>query len=382
MHFVLGWCGPESAATRSASPKTKTEMNKTTFANLIWVAAYISLALLLLPSILFLFTGWRIRRDKLIAYLSCEALGLYYSQFPWKASSEPDLKKRFTKQFNLLYGCRHFLLPLTVFGALGMTALWISVRSIQAQFTVAPYALRLPAVPLFAMAGGFVWVISDQLSRIARRDLSPRDIYGWTFRILVSIPFGVAIAALTTPSLKNATAFLLGSFPTQTLFTIGRRIVATKLSLGDQQDGNNIELAMLQCVSREKAETFQDQGIDTVAALAWADPIDLTIRTNFDFNYVLDCMSQALLWVYFQEKTRLLYPYSLRGSQETLTLVMLLDGALATGQDGSVRFDQAKASAALKEMSAVVGMTENSFRTTLDQVAADPYTQFIAKVWH
>ncbi|MFZ0272004.1 MAG: hypothetical protein WB524_13550 [Acidobacteriaceae bacterium] len=357
-------------------------MSKVTFANLIWMAADISLALLLLPTILFLFTGWRIRRDKLIAYLSCDALSLYYNQFPWKASAEPDLKKRFTKQFNFLYGCRHFLMPLTVFVAIGTTALWLGVRSIQAKFDLGTSALRLPDVTLFAMAGGFVWVINDQLSRIARRDLSPRDIYGWTFRILLAIPFGVSLAALATPALKDAIAFLLGCFPTQTLFTIGRRIVANKLTLDDQQDGNNIELAMLQCVSREKAETFQDQGVDTVAALAWADPIDLTIRTNFDFNYVLDCMSQALLWVYFQEKTRLLYTYSLRGSQETLTLVMLLSGTLATGQDGPVRFDPVKAGAALGEMASVVGMTENSFRTTLDQVAADPYTQFIAKVWH
>jgi hypothetical protein len=356
-------------------------MNKTTFANLIWVAACISLALLLLPTILFLFTGWRIRRDKLIAYLSCDALDLYYNQFPWRASAEPDLKKRFTKQFNLLYGCRHFVMPLTVFVAIGLTALWIGVRSIQAQFGVARYAFRLPDVVLFAMAGGFVWVISDQLSRIARRDLSPRDIYGWTFRILLAIPFGVSLAALATPVLKDAIAFLLGSFPTQTLFTIGRRIVASKLTLGDQQDGNNIELATLQCVSRDKAETFQDQGIDTVAALAWADPIDLTIRTNFDFNYVLDCMSQALLWVYFQEKTRLLYTYSLRGSQETLSLVMLLNGTLAMDEDAP-EFDPVRAGAALKEMASVVGMTEDSFRTTLDQVAADPYTHFIAQVWH
>jgi len=357
-------------------------MDKRAFADLIWFAAYASLALLLLPSILFLFTGWRIRRDKLIAYLSPEALVIYFKQFPWKGSTEVDPKKRFVRQFNLLYGRRHFVMPLLVFITLCMTALWISVRSIQARFQVGPHALRLPDVALFAMAGGFVWVISDQLGRLARRDLSPRDVYGWTFRILLSVPFGISAAALMTPSLKYAVAFFLGAFPTQTLFTIARRIASDKLALGDLQSNNVIELATLQSVSRDKAETFQDQGIDTVAALAWADPVDLTIRTNFDFNYVLDCMSQALLWVYFQEKTKMLYPYGLRGSQEAFTFVTLLNGLLSPDEGSSTTIDRGRAQSAVQQMATVLGLTEDSFRTTLDQVAADPYTQFIANVWH
>ena len=46
-------------------------------------------------------------------------------------------------------------------------------------------------------------------------------------------------------------------------------------------------------------ERYKDEGITTICGLAYADPIDLTIRTNFDFNYVVDCVSQALMWIYF-----------------------------------------------------------------------------------
>ena len=358
-------------------------MDKQVFAILIWATAYTALGLLVLPTVVFLFTGWRIRRDKLISYLGVEALELYYKQFPWTPSTEIDLTKRFKTQFNYLYGRRHFIMPLLVFFSVSLICVWVSARSIQAHFAVAPFALRLPDIALFAMTGGFVWVISDQLGRLARRDIAPKDIYGWTFRVLLSIPFGISMGALGDHVIKNALALFLGAFPTQTLFTIARRIATKRLDLGDQESDGKVELAMLQSVSRDKAETFQDQGIDTAAALAWADPVDLTIRTNFDFNYVLDCMSQALLWVYFQDKTKCLFPLSLRGSQEVLSLVNILNGQSSpTDPDNCVPFDKSKAQEAVKEMASILGISEAALRVTLDQVAADPYTQFIAKVWH
>ena len=37
---------------------------------------------------------------------------------------------------------------------------------------------------------------------------------------------------------------------------------------------------------------------------------------NRPFNYVVDCISQALLWIYFQDNVQKLYVLSLRGAQE------------------------------------------------------------------
>jgi hypothetical protein len=42
-------------------------------------------------------------------------------------------------------------------------------------------------------------------------------------------------------------------------------------------------------------------GTGRVGTATTSDPIDLTIRTNYDSNYVLDCVSQALMWIYFGE---------------------------------------------------------------------------------
>src|SRR5882724_2160607 len=153
--------------------------------------------------------------------------------------------------------------------------------------------------------------------------------------------------------------------------------------MGDQQGDSVLELMQLQSIDRSNAERFQDEGISTISTLAWADPIDLTIRTNFDFNYVLDCMSQALLWVYFQDKTKLLYPLSLRGAQETNALMKDIAGVTFPIQPNmTLTVDQSHAVATLQAAALLIGVSEQALLTTFGQVANDPYTCFIVEVWH
>ena len=74
--------------------------------------------------------------------------------------------------------------------------MWAVVRTAQSLNAVSPYPLALNPVALSALLGGILWVISDELDRIRKRDLAPMDVYGWIFRLLVAIPFGFAFAAI------------------------------------------------------------------------------------------------------------------------------------------------------------------------------------------
>ena len=89
----------------------------------------------------------------------------------------------------------------------------------------------------------------------------------------------------------------------------------------------------MQSIGKSNAERFKDEGVTTISGLAYADPIDLTIRTNFDFNYVVDCVSQALMWIYFGKKKDYakLFPLSLRGAQEVAAVMDWLDADLQSG---------------------------------------------------
>jgi len=200
---------------------------------------------------------------------------------------------------------------------------------------------------------------------------------------MLSVPFGFATASVLRDDAGVPVAFFLGAFPTQTLFTIARRLAVQKLGMGDQQSDSGLELQKLQSVSRGVAEAFQDNGIETISALAWADPVDLTIRTNLDFNYVLDCMSQALLWVYFEDRTRDLFRFSLRGSQEVLGLTNAMEGVtLPFDSNQTLTPAQSQAKATLTNVAVALNMSESALLTTLLQVANDPYTRFINEVWH
>jgi len=357
-------------------------MSPRAYALLIDMGGILAGLLVMLPVLLFMVTGWVVRRDKLISYMEVDALQVYYDQFPWTSSQQADLKKRFEEQFHYLYGRRHFIVPVALLFVVTTGILWAVVRTVQSLNAVSPYPLALKPVALSALLGGMLWVISDELDRIRKRDLAPMDVCGWVFRLLVAIPFGFAFAAIMKDDVGIPLAFLLGAFPTRSLFTMARRIGVQKLGLGDQQSDSSLELEKLQSIGRANAERFQDEGIDAISTLAWVDPIDLTIRTNFDFNYVLDCMSQALLWVYFEDKTRLLFPLSLRGAQEARGLVESLNGVTfpldATQQ---LNADQKKAVATLQEASKVLGISDAACSTALVQVADDPYTVFIENVW-
>jgi hypothetical protein len=362
-------------------------MNENPYATMINLACGAAAVTVLVPYLVYLFTGWRVRRDKLLSYMKPDALEIYFEQFPWtKFEKEHNQTRRFKRQFDFLYGRRHYIAPTMLLVFVGGAGAVITARLANA-WIAAPSATSTPRIAIAASAllGGFLWSISDELGRIRRRDIAPGDVYVWSLRLLVSVPFGFAVAAVLKEDAGVPVAFFLGAFPTKTLFTIARRLASQK-GLGEQQSDPTLELENLQSVSRTNAEQYQDAGISTIAALAWADPIDLTIRTNFDLNYVLDCMSQALFWVYLENdraKAKSLYALSLRGAQEVAELVKSLPKTQIPVAGGpALTRKQATALTTLNEAARVLGISEAALLTTLCQVSEDPYTKFIREVWH
>jgi hypothetical protein len=117
-----------------------------------------------------------------------------------------------------------------------------------------------------------------------------------------------------------------------------------------------------------------DEGINTIAELAWSDPVDLTLRTNKEFDYVIDCASQALVWVYFEDKTRDLYKLSLRTAHEVTSLVYNLD---SSNEDR-----RARAQGTLAEAARTLGMETTALSNTFRLIEEDPFARFLVAVWH
>jgi hypothetical protein len=350
---------------------------------LINVFCVMCVIVVLYPIVRYLSRHWEYRRDCLFGLLEGGAIKFYYQQFrpaedPSKdanpATTNADYMREFKKDFKHWYGRKYYLAPLAMLAILtGVSALWAS-KALEA-WAIDPSQLdSLRALVAAALGGAFVWVISDEFDRLRRRDFTVTDVYYYVFRLLLAIPFGWALTRAKLPlQMGIPLAFFLGCFPTTTLFTIGRRIVSQQLKLGDDAASGALELESLQSIGKSNAERFKDEGITTISELAYADPIDLTIRTNFDFNYVADCVSQALVWIYFgkHEDSAKLYPLSLRGAQEVAAVVKWLDDP-----DRKAFADKTVADAA-----GILKISDGALRMTLYQISLDPYTEFLVNVW-
>lgn len=353
-------------------------MSKETFALLIVLACFAAWVMVWLPCVIYLSKTWAYRRDRLFAVFGSDEVTLYYQQFFPAVDISHDtpeqLKDRFRKHFFSLYGRRRYIWPLLLLAFVAGIGAWGIAQTIQVWVGVSQNTSKFEPIAVSAFLGALTWVIYDQMGRLRNRDFTHHDVYNCVFRFLIALPFGYSLSKFAKDDLGIPVAFLLGTFPTATLFTYGRRLVTQQFKLGEPGEAGRPELESLQCIGRNNAERFMDEGFTTIAELAWVDPVDLTIRTNRDFNYIVDCVSQALLWVYFGEKANGLYKLSLRGAQEAFTLVESLNSS-----DENIKN---AASKTLNEVAAIIGISpEAAFYTLRCQVHDDPYTKFLTQIW-
>jgi hypothetical protein len=332
--------------------------------------------LALLPTLVYLRTRWNTRHLQLLALLSDDALEFYFAQFrrSEKHDGAKQLRAAFRSYIDFADGRRHFVLPLVMLGLVTAVGLWGSAKTVIDWLNAGPGGVLPHALAISAFAGAYAWVVGDQFSRFQTRDFTPHDVYGCVYRLLIAVPLAYSLTAALKVDLGVPFAFLLGAFPTRTLMTIARRLASQNFHLGDTDDRTVNELALLQGINKSAAERFESEGITSITELAWADPIDLTMRTNFDLWFVVDCCSQALLWVYLGNALPKLYKFSLRGAMEATYLLLDLKGE---GGEAEKKIAQT----ALAGAAEVLSMSADSLRYTLEEAARDPYTIFLCSVW-
>ena len=190
-------------------------------------------------------------------------------------------------------------------------------------------------------AGGYLYVIRLLNSRWQERTLSPSDLFDCSVRLLISVPVALAFSALLSgPFSKSALyalCFMLGAFPTDTLITFMRRT-------------------------------------------AYSDPVDLTIRTGFSFNYVIDCCSQALAWVRFEDTMSKMRKYGLRGAQEIVTFVYELNRGTEQSEE-VMDEEQKRAESTLGVLATELKLDKTALNRALEEIAFDPFSQFLNDIW-
>jgi hypothetical protein len=397
----------------------------------------VALFALLMPLVMYLTSGWVLRRREILTSFTGNAILRYFETFSQtdyetflqeekqlkeeqekqlnfeqrkkpKAGGEDEddvqekdeetfspqsikkMRNKFESYFSTSFGRTKFLLPGLLL--MGITSFFLVYFAylIRPFFVTLIASENLPPVKWYCFGalagfmGGYMWVLYFFMKRMQERKLSPSDLYWSSSRLILAVPIALAFSALFRGPLNDqaiyALCFMLGAFPLQSLMTFMRRTASSKLNLQDSFDDAITDLTQLQGVGRNQAEIFNQEGVGTILQLAYSDPIDLTIRTGFSFSYVIDCCSQALGWLSFENNLSVLRKYGLRGAQEITTFVFELSEK--KDQDPDItKAEKAWADKTLEIVSVELNIDKVSLRGIFDSIAYDPYSQFLYDIW-
>lgn len=340
---------------------------------LVWSALALLFILLLTPAIMFLCIGWERRRKHILDGFSDEAITSYFQAFhPQAKDQSTDVHERINAYYNREIGRQRYIWPLLLLVCLaGLVFYWSGPTLSDLLQYESVDSGKLPGLALAAFLGAYMWVLFDAIARWYASNLTPVDIYWWCFRLTISIPMGYAVKDVFAESFAPLIVFLLGAFPTTQLMAMARRIASQKLNIKEDDEKEVSELQELQGVDMRKAERFVAEDVTTILQLAYADPIRTTIRTGFSYSYVVDCTCQALLWIYVQKEIAALRKSGLRSAYEVLDLWLDLHHP----------DEQADAKLLITQIAQDLGRPECCVCNILEQVACDPYTQFLFLSW-
>jgi hypothetical protein len=370
------------------------------------VCTFLSLWLVLSAVFAYLNVGQAKKIEIITGFYSAETIADYFDQF-WSgrdgfralvrnyrnAIGQPktalglDLDKKLRDLFAADFGLRVFIVPLILFVATGGIVLFFGYTcgiglavalSSGHESPVQPLGVKLDLVSIAAIFGAFTWVASDVIVRNHQWTLHPSDLAWYALRLIIAIPLGQALAltvgganvTATTPTLPTSAgafvAFVASMFSldaiTNALGTAATRFGVQMASSNEERDDLILKLAG---VDEAKAKALGVEGVSTIAQLVTVDPIRISIRTGLPFEYILNLIDAALLWVFVGDKLKLLRPLGLRGASDVLAL------------DDAWRAADASAAAltALRQSDTAVGrarQNEAAAQTVLDAAQARP----------
>ena len=384
----------------------------------LYGAIALCILLPLVPIGAYLRTGWRAKRNDITAGVSEEAKRRYLQMFSLsdpaprgagprgprlpanrrhaigdavggdrKAGGHDQVFEDFYKRW---YGRHRYAFPILVF--VGVLA-FLSVQIGYSAASLFPYwkaheptwTYSLDPTALSAIAGAYLWVTSDFIRRARRLDFAPSDINWGTLRLVIAVPMGYAFAGFgqvgnagqvadTGQVVASVIAFSLGALPLSAIQDILRQTLYKRFTTTVHEEDRTDAVTQLQGIDDEIAMRLESENVTTIPQLAYCDPVRLVMRSNLTFNFVIDCMNQALCWVYFESQLANLRPLGLRGAVE---ISVLLD-ALASA-DPQIRSD---AESTLADVVAAIKPphTAATLRYTFAQIAGNPYTHFLKAV--
>jgi hypothetical protein len=349
---------------------------------MVSVLAISGIAVVMLPFWHYFIVGWRAKRKDIMDGLNADARLVYFQMFSRSETmpSAATASVQFEKLYSRWYGRRFFITPgLLLFVVSASAATLVVLSGLERLHYLANPLVKLPDIAMAAIAGAYLWVVNDFISRARRLDFAPSDVMWGVLRLIISVPMGYAFAAIASKSVGPFVAFALGAFPLTTLNSMLQRLANKNLQLQSTDDETADDVVKLQGLNRAIVERLSNEDITSITQVAYCDPVRLIMRSNLSFNSVTDGMNQALAWMYLQDDLNTVRPLGMRGAVEIRQLISDYDGVGIAQPGGQQAHDRAVA--AIPLIAAAIKQDPATLQVVFRQIADDPYTIFLEKVW-
>lgn len=328
-----------------------------------WYVAAIDLlltALIAYPLFNFLINGWVRKEDEISKCITLKAKRVYL--FIYHQIKADDAAATFKSLYRQWYGRQRFAIPI----------IFVLLVALIENIVLSAALSRLPDkgldVSAAAIAGAYTFVAWDFFARMQRRNVSPADICRGALRLAIAIPVGYVFSTLLL-EFGPFIAFAIGVFPVGALGAILRQLANKRLGLEIGAAEAKDQIGNLSGVDLSIAARIEDADITTIPQLAWCDPIQLAMRSNLGFGYVLDIVSQALAWVYLGDRINNLRTIGLRGAYEIKVYL--------TDLRGDDELEKQLAEQVLPIAANLAGCPAEGLLYAFDQIANDPNTNFL-----
>ena len=329
--------------------------------------------------------GWAWRRLTISQGLRPAAKDEYLSLFQRQDKDQATADARFDTFFLKWYGRRHLAVPAVgLLAFVAVTAWLLAAYGLHGLVTEGgPSLLIVPRIAAAALAGAYAFAAYDMIERVTRRDLSPDDLILAGLRLVASVPLGYVVQGVAAPDLGVLFAFTISAFPFAAVAAGFRKLGARQLGWDVGQDNLQERLTLLAGVDLDIADRVKEADIRTISQLAYSDPIQLAMRTNLNFAFCIDLVSQALAWVYLGPKLDTLRAFGLRGAFEFVTLrtEMFLGTEADAPPSVNIRGDVARKLIEDAASSTTVALTRAEFLNVVHQIADDPYATFLVSIY-
>ncbi|HZX70459.1 MAG TPA: hypothetical protein VFE77_06530 [Rhodanobacter sp.] len=346
---------------------------------LLAIFVFLATILIMAPVTKFLYIGWSAKREDIMDGQSADARHKYFAMFHrTKRIDKEDAFNRFDEFYIQWYGRKRYIAAATLLLLVGFVSSYVGISSamyLNGSVAKDQSPMLLPPLALYALSGGYLWVVNDLIRRSRKLDLAPSDLYWGVLRLVVAVPLGYGMSSffLDIESIRHFIAFSAGAFPLSDILTNIRKMSLTKSGLKIPDGIGNDNVINLVGVNADVAERLANEDITTITQLAYCDPIRLTMRSNLTFNFVTDCMNQALAWEYMEDRMNKLRPLGLRGAVE----IRHLYHSIETGTDD----EKTAANSVLDCAAKILEQDRITLKMAFFEISGDPFTAYLESIW-